>query len=532
MLLKVHFKKYQKSLSVFIVICFLTISLAVLTVPQKTEATCTNMSMGGTMNSNTVPVNQDNSMSYTTGQQHASTEYYKTCIMDGIATVIGKKIIQSLTSSITKWINSGFKGNPSFVQNPQNFFNDLADKVGGSVIENIAPELCSPFRLNIKLALSMSMSSNQQEEIGCTLTDVENNFKNFANDSGGNWDNWFQITQTPQNNPYGAGMLAQAQLSMNIETAQGKYQQQLDWGRGFLSSEDCPSSSAGNSGSQSSSVYDQNNPSQSKYGVYPGDNGCTIKTPGATIQDQLDTTLGSDLHGLEIAQSIDQIFSALAGQLMSKALGAGGGLVGASSNTSSSGSNNSYYQNNTNNIPTIPISGFCTPNTQNAQIGDIITWSASIPDINGNVSYTWYGDENLTGTDSSESIRYGSGGTKTASVIVRSVNDPTQSAQIDCTPDVTITNSSSTTAFQPTVSCTAGITSTPINTPVTWQAHVTGGVAPFTYSWQGNNDFTGTGQAAVMQYPTVGSVTATVTVTGADGNTASNNCDSAVNITR
>ena len=534
---KVPLKKYQKWLAVSVVICLLFVSSIFFGIPKTTEAVCTNMPVVTTPNMMTVPVSQTMSPEYVIGQQQKSTEYFKTCVMDGIATGIAKQVIKSLTGSIVNWINSGFNGNPSFVQNPGQFFGAIGDRVAGNTIQNLAPFLCSPFKLNVQLALVMNQTSSQAEEIGCTLTDVENNLKNFTGEtSGGTWSNWFNVTQNPQNNPTGAMMLAQNQLSLNVETAQGKYQQQLDWGRGFLGSESCPADSNTNSSngpaktSSGGVVYDSSN--QPVYGVQVDNRGCYLKTPGATIQDQLDSSLNSDLRGLELAQSFDQILSAVMGQLMTKALSAGGGLVSSNSN-SSSGSGGGYtYQSTTNTattIPTIPISGWCYPTVQNANIGDTVTWYANIPSINGAVSYIWYGDENLSGNNSTAYLRYSTNGTKSGGVIVRSINNPQNVAQIDCYPSLTVGAGNSTSI--PTISCTPSVSSVPAGTSMTWQATATGGNPPFTYSWQGDEYLTGTTTSQTKIYGTTGAKTAKVSVTGSDSITYTQNCSASVMVT-
>jgi hypothetical protein len=525
----VHFKTYQKVISTFLVICFLTIPLTVLTLPKKAGATCPpfpNLPIP----SLSVPVHADTtSVQEQTRINQQSEEYFKTCILDGIATLIAKTIIQALTKSIVTWINSGFKGNPSFVQNPIKFFSGIADKVAGNVIEGIAPFLCSPFRLNIQLALATSISS-PGDDLSCTLTDVENNFNNFVDSSvgSGSWDNWFNITQNPQNNPYGAMLIAQNKMKASIETAQGKYQMQLDWGKGFLSFEDCSSDNDYwySSDPNDKQVYYEDN--QPVYGVQAGDNNCVTKTPGAVIESQLENTIGSDLRGLELAQSIDQIVAALVGQLMTQALGGIGGLLGANSGSSNSGSSNIQIPANVT-IPNIPIVGSCMPSTSKAQIGDLVTWSVYAPNINGDISYEWFGDEGISlSNTSSATALYTSNGTKTASVIVSTSGTSPQSMQINCMPSVNIGNTGTT----PTISCAVSKSTVSLSNPtaVTWQAVVLGGTPPFTYTWEGTDGLTSTSQSAVKSYDTEGVKTATVSIYGADGNTFKKDCPVVVNV--
>jgi hypothetical protein len=71
------------------------------------------------------------------------------------------------------------------------------------------------------------------------------------------------------------------------------------------------------------------------------------------------------------------------------------------------------------------------------------------------------------------------------------------------------------------VSCSASPSPATVNQPVTWSAVVTGGTAPYSYSWSGTN-FTGnpTSNPYVHTYGTTGSKNAQVTVTDSGGVTA------------
>ena len=671
----VHFKTYQKAISLLLVICFFVIPISVVTFPKKAEAVCMPSWVAPIVDLLSVPVHDSaTSVTKQADQFMKGNQFFTDCILDGLATLIAKTIIKQLTKSIVNWINSGFKGNPSFIGNVGNFMGGVADKVAGQTIENIAPFLCSPFKLEIQLALATAQS-NSSPDLSCTLSDAENNFSNFISGGTGNgWDNWLQITQVPQNNPFGAMLIAKSKVSNNVASAQGKYQQQLDWGKGFLSFEDCSTqtqtsggaSEAGitgnpdagqvigvnvamanptqkastsitnnslaavgslntsannpskptyttqnsysysngklitntsarqqvtnytfypadgsapvqvNTGSNQNSssgynlwsglsqgssndlhfnpnnpndkqVYDANN--QPVYGVQAGENGCVTKTPGAVVESQLENFLGSDLRGLEIAQSIDQIVAALVGQLVNQALGGIGGLLGAGGGGGSGGGGGgsssgspSAYQNSLNStlgaagatFPTLPIMGYCTANLQSTQIGSPVTWTAYVPEINGAVSYSWSGDEDLTGSNSTVTTAYTTNGAKNASVTVTTTGTTPQTATISCDPGIIVGSTVSTSGSgTPTISCAASPSTVTINTPVTWQAVVIGGVSPFTYAWQGT-DMTGSdlGQRAVKSYSTAGTKTATVYVTSADGNTYSNTCSSAVNVTQ
>ncbi len=45
-----------------------------------------------------------------------------------MAFCIGNALIQAIGNSTINWIKSGFNGNPAFVNNPQQFFTNIADQ--------------------------------------------------------------------------------------------------------------------------------------------------------------------------------------------------------------------------------------------------------------------------------------------------------------------------------------------------------------------------------------------------------------------
>ena len=454
---------------------------------------CALKTIDSTPNEMTVPVSQLESPEYVAAQNRAYTEYYKICVADPQATIQAKKTIKALTDSAVQWIDNGFTGNPVFVQNPEKFFNDLTDTVASNAIENVSQYVASPFQSEITSALASDYTGqNSNQALGSTLADPQSDYQTFSEGTVDSWDKFYQITQIPQNNIYGASMLARDTVQSAVATAQAKYKQQLDWGRGYFSLESCPADSSGNS--QGNPVYDQND--QPVYGVYVDNSGCVIKTPGATIQDQLDSILSSDLSGLEVAQTVDQVYPQLEGQLMQETMGgspdgldgadnlsnsnsssyspsnpssgssfniqdilkfvkslagsggsSSGGSTGNSSNSNPTGSGSTGGSTSNIPAPILAITGTCSPSSINVQIGATVTWNAHVTPLYNNLAYTWYG-ENLSSDNLFATTSYASNGTKTAGVIVMSTGANPQWAKIDCSPNLVVgnVNSASSTA--------------------------------------------------------------------------------------
>ncbi len=243
--------------------------------------------------------------------------------LNGIAWSVAKMVLNGLTRSIVSWINSGFRGGPTFVTNPEAFFADVADQAFGEVLQGSGLGfLCSPYQLQIKQALALSRGLSRRSQ--CTLSQVIKNFDNFVygfNPYGsyGGWTQWFSLTQS-NNNIYGSYLNAQAQLDISISTAVGGQRYRLDWGRGFFSSQDQACVQRVQQQNQQLLTGNQFGPPQDP------NTACPITTPGSIGENALGITLTSPLRQLELADSINEIVGALISQLTSQALQSLSGL--------------------------------------------------------------------------------------------------------------------------------------------------------------------------------------------------------------
>jgi len=228
---------------------------------------------------------------------------------DSIGLTIVKQLIGQFTNSLVSWINNGFQGGPLFVTDPGQFFIGVGDRIAGHFIEGSELGfLCYPFALDIRLALNLNYSAAFEDEIRCTLTDVIGNIEGFTEDfNQGGWGAWFSMTQNSQNNVYGAYLDASSELEIRLASALGIEGMKLDWGKGFLSFQDCevPDPAGG----------------CLEYGP--------VQTPGTVIEGQLEESLGTNLRQLELADEFDEIIGALVNQLLYQAITQGGGLLGS-----------------------------------------------------------------------------------------------------------------------------------------------------------------------------------------------------------
>jgi hypothetical protein len=213
----------------------------------------------------------------------------KETILDGIVFAALNMVIQQISDSLVQWIQSGFKGSPGFVQNPEQFFTDVGDQILGQFIASSdLGFLCNPFNIDFRLALNLNFATGRfRQRHGCTLTQVVRNVQNGFDDLSQNgWDGWISMTATPSNNPYGAFMAAQSEAAFRIANKSIIEKDKLNWGNGFLSWEDA--------------------------------NG-DVQTPGSVVENQINDALDSGKRRLEVADEISEIIGALIGQLMSMA---------------------------------------------------------------------------------------------------------------------------------------------------------------------------------------------------------------------
>lgn len=248
-------------------------------------------------------------------------EQIRTFTLNGIAWAIAKRIIAKMTGSLVTWINTGFKGKPAFIKDLGGFLLEAADEAAGDYIDKlggIGSFICSPFKLDIQIALSLQYQASRENKPyeGCTLSGIKSNLKDFVegNFEDGGWEDWFEITSKPEKyTPYGQLLKAEAGLHASLINAEGKELTMANWGQGFLSGKTCQAVT----GPDGSAAPDK----------------CTVTKPGTTIANSLNKALGVGQDELVTADEINEILAALIGQLANKAITGAAGLLGLSAGT-------------------------------------------------------------------------------------------------------------------------------------------------------------------------------------------------------
>ncbi len=350
-------------------IFFITLILiSGLFAPKKAEA------QWATFDASNFVQNTLTAINTTSSSLDSYYQRYKDTVLNRLATMAAKQLIRQITASVVNWINSGFQGSPSFLQNPGAFFLDVADQTTGEFLATTGgplTALCSPFSLNIRLALSFKYHPQIQKRYACTLGTIIKNSKNAVETSSingftagdfkqGGWPAFISLSTEPKNNVYGAYLTANSELSWRVGNAQAQQRDELSNGKGFLSWRDpkCKAAvkknnealtAAANNGDLLETVYENQSKLTDEDAVIDSYNqgtnatkmrseaDCPIQTPGSVIGGTLQNHLDGPLRELELVDNINQIVNALFAQLAVQVLQKGLGTV------SSTGSGGTSY---------------------------------------------------------------------------------------------------------------------------------------------------------------------------------------------
>lgn len=271
--------------------------------------------------------------------------YTSSRIVDALAWTAAKRVVQSMTQSIVTWINSGFEGSPAFVTDLNRNLGNLADAVAEDFLRGLDSVVVSNTGFSIRAPFQDQISAALREEFYRTTSsygfDVRHPYNDCNRSAGFSFNSWFCQSQNPANNPYGRYMLARDELWQQVDSAAQNRLRELDWGNGFLSWRgNCGPYGRGNQTAGPGGISGPVDLNQRDQTV-----GCSIRTPGSVIEDQLVNTLGSPIRQLELADSLNEIVGALMSQMVNQVLG-DGGLSGLSQ--PSSGGGQSYINRATN----------------------------------------------------------------------------------------------------------------------------------------------------------------------------------------
>ncbi len=230
---------------------------------------------------------------------------------DSIAYIAAGVVLNAVTKGVVNWIKNGFEGQPGFITNYDQYLKEAFDQASGVFFKEFLSSgmqnaICSPFRAQLNLALKTQTTF--QQKMTCTLSSVMKNATNLSQGiREGGWDTWLSVTMNPQNNPYGALEIASQQLDATRAQGTTKAQTESIFNKGFLSQKECVEETCEIKG------IDANG---KEYCISKKCVNYTTTSPGSWVESQLSTATGIDMHRLAVADSINEILSALISQLL------------------------------------------------------------------------------------------------------------------------------------------------------------------------------------------------------------------------
>ena len=105
----------------------------------------------------------------------------KECTLDAIVATIKKEAIRTITNDIIEWANGGFYGQPSFLANPERFFENISLLLQSEAIDSLGLGGLCTANLGIDLRFTLQTRlgrTTEGPEIGCTFEDLKRNILN------------------------------------------------------------------------------------------------------------------------------------------------------------------------------------------------------------------------------------------------------------------------------------------------------------------------------------------------------------------
>lgn len=240
---------------------------------------------------------------------------------DAIGYCIINTMIAYISESTIRWINSGFKGNPAFIENFDQFFEDLANRQVAIFLGTIASTdfLCGDLKVGVQRNILDRYNNNYYNDYSrtgstrgygaCTFDERfgSGNYSSGGSSVGGQnpislaaytngdrtasvqggWEALAMVAR-PENNTFGATIQANSELNRKIESVtESAKTEVIDVNKGNLSKKDA----RGN-----------------------------VVTPGSVIEGRLNKALDIPSDRLNIADEFNEVVTALVNQLIKVAL--------------------------------------------------------------------------------------------------------------------------------------------------------------------------------------------------------------------
>lgn len=296
--------------------------------------------------------------------------FNKECLLKPFVRATSAMMIRSLTTSIVTWIQ-GYdpltgRSNVGFVGNFKQSLRQELDQEAGIFLNKLTNvNLCGGvgFQRFLKLRLSTPYGypdegSALQRQLGCTATDivgqVDRDYRALQENFTGGWPKFLRYALEPQNNPYGAYLIALDAKVLAETEARETFEKGFLAGGGFLGFttnelRDCvPIKDQATINNLRVMKTDARRPGQEKetqeafkeiYDDFKRENAikekgsgweqCSlskvVRTPGQTTAFMLNKVIGSGIDQATVATEMDNLISATINATINKIVGLSGG---------------------------------------------------------------------------------------------------------------------------------------------------------------------------------------------------------------
>lgn len=330
-----------------------------------------------------VPDGSGNSGQHMGDTASNNSQSFTSCVLKPLAKIMVVALIRNIGSSIVNWVNSGFDGSPAFLTDFGGTILDTADQAVGTFIEGSElGYLCNNFSFKIRLALAVNYSQSFRQRATCSLTQIGNN---LATNGGAGWNNFLEVSTRPQNNEYGAYVIAENEIAQRAFRAVGIQEKEIAVGQGFLNRKVCedqesPEELAARQHLSSFKTIKGDNAavgvqvtstkvdlsSFGKYDIYgnqteagktntdtktvfttsekPVCKKWTVTTPGSVIAGKINSSFAQGDIQAAVAQEIDDVIAATMNQLAQQVITGARGLLGMNRKKTTSQSYLAKYQ--------------------------------------------------------------------------------------------------------------------------------------------------------------------------------------------
>jgi hypothetical protein len=233
--------------------------------------------------------------------------------LDFAAKLAANAIQQIVIQSLQQWILSGFEGNPSFVVNPRDLVSRVEENAAGVFQRQLAnANVCDPYRAQVNRAVARAATERGDSvinagieidrETACVLQQIVRSgvIDNYTADGGfvneGGYAPLIQAFGNLADDPAGAEEVAIALQKKRQAEATLDAEKEVDRGNGFESMKEC----------------------------VDGDLGSCLRfevqTPGKSVGELLDKSLGQSFDQLAAADELSEIVIGFISALTSQAI--------------------------------------------------------------------------------------------------------------------------------------------------------------------------------------------------------------------